>query len=674
MNTVSRHVYMLFVLCLAVGTLTASSPGKATPDIPKLTCTDFVDDFIAPAYLSNGLIGLRPGPNPLLSAKTVVSGFVRDYLWEPFESFAPAPYPLRTDIVCEGVSLLKRPDLVNLVHQTLDMANGELTTEMLFKPTGEITLEIEVLQFLSRTTPCLVLQEIKITPSKKVEFMLRSVIEKLPPVRNELGISLVDPTRQKFEGDPNKVSIFRTIVAMVSETYHPEPHLQAKRMMGWASMLGFDSLRERNRVAWSELWKSRIKVSGDSDAQKALDVAFFYLHSSVHSSCITGVPPFGMSRVRGYFGHVFWDMDHWMLHAVLPVAPDAAKAMIDFRRNGLENAKKVARLFGFKGAQYPWEAGIIGQEVTPTRAHTGWAEHHVTACVGLAAWEYAIATEDQATLHESAWPVLREIAVWIESRGIWTKKGFEIADIVGADENQEGTRNNVHMNVLCKMVMDAAVKCAMKVGYTPPAIWSKISNELVLPVDPERKIVVQFDGANPEPGGDRYAPGMLQILFYHDPMEYDAISQDLYKKTYEFEEKLRVKLPSHPSNPVSPRAPGFTTPPFAACAAFFGFREKAAEQFRHAWEKYWVEPFGITKEYQSFREGEYLMNHAALLQAAMYGFTGLRIRQGEWTKYNATLPEGWTKIEIDRIWIRGEPMKLVAEHGKKAKLTSLNEQ
>jgi len=178
----------------------------------------------------------------------------------------------------------------------------------------------------------------------------------------------------------------------------------------------------------------------------------------------------------------------------------------------------------------------------------------------------------------------------------------------------------------------------------------------------------------PEPGKERYAPGLLQLLFPHDPMEYDAISLELFKRTYEFEEELRLKLPPHPSNPLSPKAPGFTTPPFAVCAAFFGDRKKAADQFRQAWEKYWVEPFGITKEYQSYKEGEYLMNHAALLQAAMFGFTGLRIREGEWNKYPATLPENWKKIEIDRLWINGRAVKMIAEHGKKAKLIPLQNQ
>ena len=47
----------------------------------------------------------------------------------------------------------------------------------------------------------------------------------------------------------------------------------------------------------------------------------------------------------------------------------------------------------------------------------------------------------------------------------------------------------------------------------------------------------------------------------------------------------------------------------------------------------------------------------------MLGFTGLRIRTGDWRAYPATLPEGWSRIEIDRLWVRGKPQRLTAENG-----------
>jgi hypothetical protein len=54
----------------------------------------------------------------------------------------------------------------------------------------------------------------------------------------------------------------------------------------------------------------------------------------------------------------------------------------------------------------------------------------------------------------------------------------------------------------------------------------------------------------------------------------------------------------------------------------------------------------------------------------MFGFTGIRVTEGDWQKYPASLPAGWNRIEIDRIWVRGEPKRLIAADGEHAKLLS----
>jgi hypothetical protein len=52
----------------------------------------------------------------------------------------------------------------------------------------------------------------------------------------------------------------------------------------------------------------------------------------------------------------------------------------------------------------------------------------------------------------------------------------------------------------------------------------------------------------------------------------------------------------------------------------------------------------------------------------MLGFTGIRVNEGDWRKYPASLPTGWSRIEIDRFWVRGEPKHLLAVDGAPAKL------
>src|SRR5258708_13027883 len=85
---------------------------------PKMVVEDFSKVF-DPAYLSNGLIGIRPGPNPLASAQTCVSGFVFAHAAHWIESLSPAPYPLATDIRITELSLLRHPHLLKLHRQTL---------------------------------------------------------------------------------------------------------------------------------------------------------------------------------------------------------------------------------------------------------------------------------------------------------------------------------------------------------------------------------------------------------------------------------------------------------------------------------------------------------------------------------------------------------------------------
>lgn len=52
--------------------------------------------------------------------------------------------------------------------------------------------------------------------------------------------------------------------------------------------------------------------------------------------------------------------------------------------------------------------------------------------------------------------------------------------------------------------------------------------------------------------------------------------------------------------------------------------------------------------------------------SCLYGLTGLRLGPGEpesWCEYPIVLPTGWEGIRVERIWVRGRPARLVANHG-----------
>jgi trehalose/maltose hydrolase-like predicted phosphorylase len=242
------------------------------------------------------------------------------------------------------------------------------------------------------------------------------------------------------------------------------------------------------------------------------------------------MPPFGLSQWDHYFGHSFWDTETWSLLPVLPASPATGRALVDFRWRGSDNARKLAALYGYRGAQFPWEAAqTSGFETTPTFAGTGWGEQHVTPNVALGVWEYQLATNDQEFLREGAWPILRSVAEWIQSRGLFTERGFEIRNIMGPDETIPNINNNSYMNLVSKMAIAAAIRCAELLGFSAPSSWKKIYDTFYLPMDAARGIVLPYDDP-PDPHSPDYSTAQLDFLVVHDP----PIDIELVRKTHDF--------------------------------------------------------------------------------------------------------------------------------------------
>ena len=675
---ISRRSFVSGTVAALAGYPGASGWSAVAAGIPVMERTDFSQPADA-VYLSNGLIGIRPGPNPLSPAPAAVSGYVYPHPVHRVECLAPAPYPLATDVVVGDASLLKMAERVVTRRQSLDMATGELSTEMDFEPKPGLRIAISVLQFASRGTPSLVCQEITLASDRSIVVKLlphittqgvpgRHVATVIPrgtqdvnfAVRvdsegglSQLGIALAvvaDPAAEAEIGPGRKLKL-RTIGAMVSKFYHPSPDLQAIRMASWGRMLGFERLRRQNRAEWDSLWKSRVRVDADAASQRVLDAAFFYLHSSVHPSNQTGMPPFGLSQTEHYYGHSFWDTETLSFLPVLLASPAAAKSLLEFRVRGLEAARRIAGLYGYRGAQFPWEASQTdGSEVTPTFAATGWSEQHIVPDVALAFWQYQMAAGDPDFLRAATWPVLKSVAEWIASRGEFTARGYEIRNIMGPNEGVNNIDNNAYVNAGCAAALEAAINCAATVGSTPPAVWQRIAAALVLPRDPRTGALVAYDGSPHDAFPD------LSFLLPFEP----RLPAGSLERTYaSFKHREREYMI------------GFATAAVAAGAAFQGDRKRAADLFLECWRPFWMPPYGMIKEAGTQTYGCFLTNFGAMLQAVMIGFTGLRIQAGDWAKYPATLPEGWDGIQVDRIWVRGEPKRLIAVQGRKAQIIEL---
>ena len=125
------------------------------------------------------------------------------------------------------------------------------------------------------------------------------------------------------------------------------------------------------------------------------------------------------------------------------------------------------------------KSAASGVEETPVWALSGPFEHHITACVGIAAWNYYCVTQDKAWLKEKGWPLLKETAdFWasrVERNG---DEKYEIKNVVAADEWAENVDNNAWTNAAAKAVLQYANKAAAILSLPINNDWSLVEKNI----------------------------------------------------------------------------------------------------------------------------------------------------------------------------------------------------
>ncbi|NLP29013.1 MAG: glycoside hydrolase family 65 protein, partial [Clostridia bacterium] len=120
------------------------------------------------------------------------------------------------------------------------------------------------------------------------------------------------------------------------------------------------------------------------------------------------------------------------------------------------------RKFGYAGAMYPWETAFTGEEETPewaainiltgkaTRVWSALKEHHITADIAYAVWNYYLSTDDEDFMNSYGSEIIFECAEFWFRRLQWNKdkNRYEIKDLIGPDEYTEHIDNNAYTNYM----------------------------------------------------------------------------------------------------------------------------------------------------------------------------------------------------------------------------------
>lgn len=287
---------------------------------------------------------------------------------------------------------------------------------------------------------------------------------------------------------------------------------------------GLDNEIKLHKSRWEETWdKIDIEIKGDEKAQLGIRFNVFHLSSSAYENDDkVSIGAKGLHG-EGYKGHVFWDTEIYMLPFFIYTNPEVAKALLMYRYNTLEGARKNAQNNGYRGAQFPWEAADDGTEVTPkwgvdydgnpVRIWTGDEEFHISSDIAFAVWEYYRTTLDRDFLINYGMEIILDTSKFWSSRVEYNSEHdrYEINRVIGPDEFHDHVNNNVYTNYLAKWNLKKGIelvqwlkkeneeiyqKLISKLDITDKDLeqWRVIESKIYIPREPNSRLIEQFEG------------------------------------------------------------------------------------------------------------------------------------------------------------------------------------
>jgi len=626
--------------------------------------------------VANGMIGVVSSPEVFKVKDVVLAGAYDLYGRGRVSNFLKSFNLLNMYIEIDG-RRLSNYDASNM-QQTLDMKGASFTTAFNYKDIATVSYTYYAL----RQLPYSVLMDINITAKKDFNLGSASLMEApdaLKDVQNYFNeidrphttISLLTSTAKSPTGkllmcasnaflfneahgsEPrvihemwdNNMHLMKfakklkagetyryaIVGSSITSAHHNDPLNEAERLTIFAKLQGLDRLIEMHNKSWAELWKSDIIIEGDAQSQQDVHSMLYHLYSFVREGASNSPSPMGLSGL-GYNGHVFWDTELWMFPALLQLHPEIAKSMVEYRYERLEAAKLNAFGKGYKGAMYPWESAASGVEETPVWALSGPFEHHITACVGIAAWNYYCVTQDKNWLQEKGWPILKNTADFWASRV--ERNGpnqYDIKNVVAADEWAENVDNNAFTNAAAKANLKYATEAAKILGIAIDGDWMNVANNI--------PILKLPDGTTSEHAaykGEGIKQADVNLLAY--PLK-EITDPKQVRKDLDY---YSVRVPNEGT-------PAMTQGIFALLYSRLGDSEKAFHFFKDAYVPNLNPPFNVIAETKGGTNPYFATGAGGILQALLNGFGGLEITSNGITQIKSSLPTQWKSITITGV-------------------------
>jgi trehalose/maltose hydrolase-like predicted phosphorylase len=628
----------------------------------------------APPTMANGVLGLVLSQEPLQFQQVILGGVYDRFGDDDVARILSGIQVAGLDLMVNGRSLSSSDDLQDW-RQTLNMREAHLTTAFIFASSVRVEQRVYVLRHM----PHAVLVTLTLTALADVTVAVRHLLSApafLQPLAQRFrfyhetpGTPIVSSTALSpngrhrisaaaaylFPGDMPEITHeaisdhehgtriqvelkqgesyrFGVVGAICTTAHFDDPANEAERIAIFARFEGEERLIAKHKAAWHDLWESDIIIEGDLAAQRDVRFALYNLYSFLRAGARWSPSPMGLSSA-GYNGHIFWDSELWMYPPLLALQPELARSMLDYRSDRMEAAQRKASNYGFQGVMFPWESDDTGEECTPTWAVSGAFEHHITACVAIAFWNYYLATGDKEWLRNYGYPMLEQIARFWVSRVEKNPAGrYEIKRVMGADEYTGVVDNNAFTNGAAITALRYASLAAQTLGREPDPQWRDIADKIVI-LEFEDGTTQEYEGYD----GRVVKQADVNLLAY--PLE-------IITEEARIRRDMAYYAPRFDEN-----APAMSHCVLSVLAARLGDCEQAHAYFKRSYQPNQKPPFGVLSE-TPFSNNPYFATAAGgMLQAVLFGFGGLAITEQGIVQRRSCLPPGWKSLTIKRLGV-----------------------
>jgi trehalose/maltose hydrolase-like predicted phosphorylase len=497
--------------------------------------------------------------------------------------------------------------------------------------------------------------------------------------------------RWSFEATQDRTCTLRKLVTVFTSRDTTDPAGRAVLRLEEAVRAGLSALLEQSARAWAGRWATAdVEIDDDEEIQRKSRFAIYHLIGCANPDDEYASP--GVRTLTGerYKGHVFWDTEIFVLPFFVYTHPPSARALLMYRYHTLPAARERARALGYRGALYAWESTDTGVDVTPPfvvnsagerlEILTGEQEHHISADVAYAIWQYWDATQDEEFLLEAGADMLIELARFWASRAERAEDGrYHIRKVIGPDEFHEHADDNAYTNRMAQWVLRRALEVvewlrahhpdrwrdlSAQLGFeeAEQAAWGEVADGLVDNLDPKTGLFEQHRGyfdlehidlQSFEPrsksmdallGWSRLSQS--QIIKQADVVMLLFLLGDKYPREVH-EANFRVYEPrtTHDSS----LSPSF----HALAAARLGDLETAKRYFERAANLDLDFAHGVTAA-----GGVHIAALGGMWHALVFGFGGMRVEDGE-PRFEPHVPEDWQTLRFPVLW-RGLQLRVAA--------------